>query len=202
MFGASSYSFTIGEHAAIGDAVGAVSATDPDVGDTVSYSITAGDGGKFSIDASSGEITVVGTLDHETVSSYALTLRASDGKGGTATASALVTVTDVNEPPVFDAPSYSFSIGEDAEVGDSVGTVSAADPDVGDTASYSITAGGGGKFSIDASTGEITVAGTLEYETTEEYTLTVEARDGNNGAGAAPRSRVPGSGVRRGGGLE
>ena len=91
-----------------------------------------------------------------------------------------------NRDPVFDAASYSFSVSEDVSTGDSVGSVSATDPDEGDTVSYSITGGNeGGKFAIGGSTGEITVAGALDYETTPSYTLTVEAGDGRGGAGTA-----------------
>ena len=101
-FDASSYSFSVAEDAATSTAVGTVSATDSDEGDTVSYSITAGnDAGKFAIGSSNGQITVAGTLDYEAASSYTLTVEASDGGGGTASTPVTIAVTDVNEnqPP-------------------------------------------------------------------------------------------------------
>ena len=77
--------------------------------------------------------------------------------------------------PVFEEAEYTFEISEDASVGDAVGTVSATHPD-DDTITYSIAEGNGeGKFSIDRRSGEITVAGSLDMETTPTYTLTVEA---------------------------
>ena len=52
--------------------------------------------------------------------------------------------------------------------------------------SYSITAGNGdGKFMIDGGTGEITVNAALDYETTDEYRLTVEASDERGGTDTA-----------------
>ena len=85
--------------------------------------------------------------------------------------------------PVFDEPSYTFTIPETATTTTVVGNVSATDPDTGDTVTYSITEGNKeGKFAIGGSTGEITVAGTLDYGTTPSYTLTVEASDGTNAA--------------------
>ena len=88
--------------------------------------------------------------------------------------------------PAFAAASYSFSVSDGAESGVAVGMVSAADPDTGDTVSYSVTGGNEkGKFAIDGGTGEITVAGALDYAATPSYTLTVEARDGNGGAATA-----------------
>ena len=85
--------------------------------------------------------------------------------------------------PVFEEAEYAFSVMEDAEVGRVVGTVEATHPD-DDTLTYSITGGNDdGRFSIDGSSGVITVAGSLDMETTPTYTLTVEADDGTNTAG-------------------
>ena len=83
-----------------------------------------------------------------------------------------------NDPPEFGRPSYSFDVREDASIGDSVGVVTATDPDEDDSVSYSIPSGNDdGKFSIDSSSGEITVAGMLDYDTTSSYMLTVDATD-------------------------
>ena len=97
-----------------------------------------------------------------------------------------VTTGPCNSDPEFDPASYTFSVSEDASTADTVGTVSATDPDEGDTVSYSITAGNGdGKFMIDGGTGEITVNAALDYETTDEYRLTVEASDERGGTDTA-----------------
>ena len=186
-FDPATYDFSIAEDAAVGDSVGTVFATDPDAGDSVTYSITAGnDDGNFAIDSGSGEITVAAALDYEAVASYTLTVEASEGGGGAATVDAPVTVTDVNEPPAFVTASYDFSVSDDAAVGDSVGTVSTTDPDGGDTVTYAITAGNDdGDFAIDSGRGEITVAAALDREATSSYTLTVEASDGVGGSGTA-----------------
>ena len=64
-FGEASYFFFIRDTAAIDGAVGMVSATDPDEDDTVSYAITSGnDAGKFSINSTTGQLTVAGGLRH------------------------------------------------------------------------------------------------------------------------------------------
>ena len=97
-----------------------------------------------------------------------------------------VTTGSCNGDPVFDPSSYDFSVREDAFTGDTVGTVSASDPDEDDTVTYAITSGNDdGKFAIGAGTGEITVAGTLDHESVSSYTLTVEASDGNGGTATA-----------------
>ena len=187
VFGKATYGLSIAEDAAVGDAVGSVSATDADA-DTLTYSITAGNGdGKFAINGGSGAVTVAAGLDYETTASYSLTVQADDGNGGTATATVNITVSDVDEntAPVFGSSTYDFSIAEDAAVGAAVGSVSATDPD-NDTLAYAITAGNGdGKFALGGSNGAITVAAALDYETTSSYSLTVQADDGNGGTATA-----------------
>ncbi len=86
---------SVSEHAAVGTAVGTVTATDAE-GSTVTYAITEGDDdGQFAIDAATGAITVAGALDYETTASYSLTVAASDAAGSTATATVTITVTDI-----------------------------------------------------------------------------------------------------------
>ena len=98
-FSSPPYAFTVSEDAAVGDAVGSVSATSSKPGAVVSYSITAGnDDGFFVVDANIGEITVAGALDYETTTEYTLTIEASDGSGGKATTTVQVVVEDVYEP--------------------------------------------------------------------------------------------------------
>ena len=88
-------------------------------------------------------------------------------------------------PPVFGSSTYAFSVAENAATGTAVGTVAATDAN-DDTVTYSVTAGNGaGAFAIDSASGAITVAGSLDRETTASYTLTVQAADGNGGTGTA-----------------
>ena len=186
-FGSETYAFTVSDGATAGDVVGSVAATDSDAGDELSYAITAGnEAGKFAIGSADGQVTVAGALDYATAASYTLTVQAGDGNGGTATATVVITVTKANESPIFDTAGYAFSTPEDAATGGSVGAVSASDPDEGQSVAYSISAGNdAGKFSINAETGEISVASALDYETASSYTLTVQVRDGNGGTDTA-----------------
>ncbi len=186
-FDEAGYSFEVAEDASVGDAAGTVSATDQDENDTLSYAITAGNAdGKFAIDDGTGAITVAVKLDHEATDAYMLAVEVSDSQGGTATVTVTVTVTDVAEAPSFDEAGYSFDIAANAATASPVGTVSATDPDTDDTLTYSITSGNSGsKFSIGSSTGEVTVAGTLDPDVLAFYVLTIEARDGSGGTTTA-----------------
>ena len=169
--------FTVAEDANNGTAVGTVAATDPE-NDPLTFTITAGNtANTFAINASSGVITVAGTPDRETTSTYTLTVRASDASLS-GTANFTVNVTDVNEAPVVIAQNAAFTVAENATNGTAVGTVAATDPE-NDRLTFTITAGNtGNAFAING-TGAITVAGTLDHETTPTYTLTVRAADGS-----------------------
>ncbi|MCW3785733.1 cadherin domain-containing protein, partial [Plebeiibacterium sediminum] len=133
-------------------------------GETISYSITAGNGdGIFGINSSTGAITVVNNskLDYESTTSYSLTVQATDGTN-TDNATVSISVSNVNDnsPVISNA---SATIAENASNNSAVvnidddNTSSDLDAD-GETISYSITAGNGdGIFGINSSTGAITV---------------------------------------------
>lgn len=175
----------VAENAANGTSAGVLQATDPDVGQSLTYSITGGTGaGIFTIDAATGDITVLdnSTLDYETTTSYTLSVRVTDDGPGNLFADRTFTINilDVSEntAPTFPAQG-PFSIGEDAAVNDAVGTVTATDPE-GQTISYSIVGGNTGSvFKINSSTGVISINSTanLDYETLSTYTLTIRATD-------------------------
>ena len=94
------------------------------------------------------------------------------------------TVTLGNRPPEFGSAIYNFFVVEDASLEAAVGSVPATDAD-NDTLTYTIESGNeDGTFAI-SSTGAITVAAALDYETDASYTLTVQAADGNGGAATA-----------------
>ncbi|MCK0133808.1 PKD domain-containing protein, partial [Arenibacter sp. S6351L] len=88
-----------------------------------------------------------------------------------------VTITEAspaNGTPVVD--NQTFSVAEDATLNTVVGTVIATDDG---TLVYSISAGNeSAVFGINETTGEITVLTSLDFETTNQYLLTVEVSDG------------------------
>ena len=186
LFPAGGWTFHVPENAAVGTVVGTAAARDLD-GGPLTYALTAGNtGGAFALDDTSGALTVAGALDHATTATHSLTLTASDAHGGMATTTVTVTVTDVPPPPVFGAPSYSFTVAEDSAVGTQLGTIRATVAG-GAAVTHALTAGNtDDRWTIDATTGELKVAGTLDYETTPSYLLMVEARSGPAAAAAVP----------------
>ena len=82
-----------------------------------------------------------------------------------------------------DPDTYAFSVQENAAINTVVGNVSATGSG---TLSYSITAGNSAnKFSMNSATGQITLSGGLDYESTSSYTLTAQVSDGSGGTDTA-----------------
>ena len=170
------------ENTEAGGNIGApVTAADPDTGDTPAYTLEGADADSFDIDSASGQIqTKIGvTYDHETKSSYSVTVKADDNNGGTATIDVTITVTDVDEPPEFDSATAAREVPENTEAGGNIGApVTANDPDTGDTPAYTLGGTDANFFDIDASTGQLQTKAALDYEVKNSYTVTVTASDG------------------------
>ncbi len=91
----------IAENTASGTNIGtAISATDVDSGDTLTYSLSGTDTTSFGIVSTSGQLQTSAALDYETKKSYSVTVSVSDGKGGSDSIDVTINVTDVNETPV------------------------------------------------------------------------------------------------------
>ncbi|KAG1708575.1 hypothetical protein DVH05_022203 [Phytophthora capsici] len=92
----------------------------------------------------------------------------------------LVSLADVNEPPVFSQSEYELAIAENATPGNLVGAMVASDPDAGNTLKYSVKASvDSTSFSIHPKTGEIFVSSIaeLDYETQRLYNIEICASD-------------------------
>lgn len=161
-----------------------VSATDADSGENgiVSYKLINDFEGSFEIDADTGEIFTSMKLDREDIASYELIVEALDQgmPQQTGRASVLVTILDKNDNPPRFTRLFSVNVTENAEIGSFVIKVTSSDQDIGENANatYSFTDNPGNKFSIDAITGNVTVAGHLDREQQDEYVLKVAAVDG------------------------
>ncbi|MGH1489418.1 MAG: Ig-like domain-containing protein, partial [Acidimicrobiales bacterium] len=91
-------SFNVDETALAFDIIGTVVASDPDVGDTLSYALS--DESDIAIDAATGELTVATTANLVGATEIVLTVTVTDTSGSSTDATVTVTVNDVNDPPV------------------------------------------------------------------------------------------------------
>ena len=97
-FSAGSRSLSVAENTVPNTDIGApVAATDRD-GDTLTYTLEGADAGSFDILSTSdgGQIRTSASLNYEEKSSYAVTVRVSDGRGGTDAVNVTIDVTDVD----------------------------------------------------------------------------------------------------------
>ena len=93
------------------DVGGPVSATDPDQGDTLSYTLGGTDAASFTIVAANGQIRTLAELDYETKSRHVVVVTATDTAGDSATITVIIIVTDVGLPEAPDAPTVTATAG-------------------------------------------------------------------------------------------
>lgn len=163
--------------------VGTLSATDPDAGDTHTFSLTTGNGtndkdnGKFSI--TGNELNLNSAADFEISPQLNILISVNDGNGGIFTKAFTITVNNVNEAPVFISQVLSKTIDENVANETLVLNLTAQDPE-GSAVTYTITQGNeNGAFGINGN--QLVVANNtkLNYTLKSSYTLTVNASDGS-----------------------
>ena len=187
---------TIAENASSGATVGVTAlGTDADYGTSIAYDFTSNPSDLFAIDASTGVITLATdkTLDYESAQSHTVKVRAtstdSNGDTSTATKEITIAVTDVDEftPSLSDGDSTANTVAEDATAGTTVGvTAKGSDGDAGTSFSYAFASDGNPDvlFDLNATTGVVTLAGSLDYETATSHSIKVvgTATDSNGGS--------------------
>jgi hypothetical protein len=142
---------SVTEGAAAGTTVYSAAASDV-AGGTVTYSLAGVDASAFTINSSTGVVTINAIPNYEAKSSYSIIVQASDGTL-TTTNAVTVSVTDV-------APTISSgatgSVVEGSVAGTAVYTAAATDP-AGGTVTYSLGGADAGAFTINSSTGVVTI---------------------------------------------
>lgn len=179
------YQVTVDEDVEIGKSLIQVLATDQDSGlnGMVRYFVVDGDKNQdFSLDQSSGVLSIQKLLDFERKSLYHLSVRAEDSGSDTqyTTANITIFVQDINDnKPIFvDSPFLAYIQENRRDIPVHVTMVSAIDSDSGSNSdlTYSIR-GDQSIFKIDSTTGEIISKQILDRESESKYILVVIAID-------------------------
>ncbi|MDE2978617.1 MAG: cadherin domain-containing protein, partial [Acidobacteriota bacterium] len=164
----------------------------------VTWSLEGADAEDFAI--SSAGVLSMAARDHEAPADddkdnvYEVTAKAEDGNGVAGTASVAVTVTAVNEAPVFEATgTLTISVPE-GTAGNIGSPVTATDPE-GAALDYSLTGADAGDFAVSSS-GQLSVdAGTtLSHQRKANHDFNVVVSDGETPPLTASRAvsvRVP-----------
>lgn len=176
--------FTLAENSSNGTVVGTLTLTDPDAGDSHTFTILSGNtGGAFSVNSATREIQVANTavVDFETTPVFTLTIQVTDSGGQSSSAVFTIQLTNINESgasAVTDSDITADAVAENSAAGTVVGyTAFASDPDATDTILYSLDNNAGGRFQIDSVTGIITVlnGSLLDYESATFHDVIVRA---------------------------
>ena len=138
------------------------------------YTITSGnEAGFFAIDSLAGLLSVTSPLNASIHDYFLLTIVAQNSEFSCHRGRVKIKIIVIRNG--IDFPDINpVSIPENSEIGSPVTQIQVLDDD--GTVAYSITGGNiGNAFVINSSTGDITVASQLDFETLASYTLTITA---------------------------
>jgi len=169
--------------------IATISASDPDVGASLTYSLVdssgAKDEGLLSIDSSTGVVAFISAPNFETPTDVGadnkieFSVLVSDGSLEVSQDYSF-SITNVNEAPTISTSSFSIAEGSTA-----IGTIAASDPDASSTLSYTISGTDSSKFSINASSGAVAFLSPPNFESPTDngldntYNFTVTVSDGS-----------------------
>ena len=175
------------EQTMIGTVVDLLSATDPDTGDTFTYSLVSGDGSD-----DNASFTIVGNqlqtnaaIDFETKSALSIRVRATDNQGLAVEKVFTISVTDVNEPPAVTLANTVTSLAENT---DTTSRVKVADLQISDdalgTSAPCLTGADAAMFELDGNTLYLRAGTLLDYDTNPRLDVTVTVDDAELGSTA------------------
>ena len=169
--------------------IATISASDPDAGASLSYSLVDSNGAKdeglLSINSSTGVVAFIAAPNFETPTDVGadnkieFSVLVSDGSLEVSQ-DYLFSITNVNEAPTISSSSFSIAEGSTA-----IGTIAASDPDASSTLSYTISGTDSSKFSINASSGAVAFLSPPNFESPTDngldntYNFTVTVSDGS-----------------------
>ncbi|OUR74949.1 hypothetical protein A9Q75_19635, partial [Colwellia psychrerythraea] len=146
------------------------------------YSLKAGDDAAlFTINSSTGAVILTADPDNETKADYSFTVMATDTAGNSTEQAITLDITDLDDAaPTITSAATATTIDENSGAGQVVYTVTSTDS--GDIATgataYSLKTGNDAAlFTINSSTGEVTLTANPDDETKADYSFTVVATD-------------------------
>ncbi|NXI34731.1 PCDGA protein, partial [Galbula dea] len=191
VFSPAEYSVRVPEDVPVGSVLVTVTASDRDEGTNghVKYTLkklSDLSSDIFQLDAETGDITVVRSVDFEGGVSYELEVQAHDGGGLFDTAKVAIVVTDVNDnAPQISVRSSQSAISEDTPPGTVLALLHVQDRDSGANGQVRCSLDGVFPFRLESSRGSyyrVVTSRELDREEVSEYNVTVRAVDGGSPA--------------------
>ncbi|MBT6462332.1 MAG: SUMF1/EgtB/PvdO family nonheme iron enzyme [Opitutae bacterium] len=169
---------SVDENLKKGNTMGTLSAIDPDIGDTHTFSLTKDSGEGFSnnlFTISGKTLKTNEVFDFEAVASHRIQLSVRDRAGSTFQQEVVINVIDSNDPPTS-VTLDNFFITESAAIGAPVGNLLTTDPDIDDSHTFKIS-GGADKayFSLDGA--QLVTAKILDFEFQDRLNVTIRTTD-------------------------
>ena len=166
---------TVPENSPLGTKIATLSVEDQDINPS-NHVFTLVEGGvdnsTFLIDQN--RLLLNAALDYEIKDSYSLRIRANDTEFNRIEEILSVSVINMNEPPLAILPS-TLNVNEQTGLGSEIATLSALDPDDGDTHSFQLL-NESATFSINGD--RLLLINALDFETRTLYFLDIQVTDG------------------------
>ncbi|MFT5665899.1 MAG: gliding motility-associated-like protein [Vicingaceae bacterium] len=158
--------------------IGDFTTTDPDAGDSHSYSLASGQNDNSSFTINGNQLRTTQVLDFETKNNYFISVQTDDGNGGIFIKQFTLFVKDAADRPT-NVTLNNTSVVENQPTGTFIGLFSTEDADVTDNFSYSLVSGSNssdnGSFQI--STDSLFTNTTFNFELRRNYSIRVRTTD-------------------------
>ena len=179
----------IDENSGAGQVIYTATADDSaDISGGVTFSLAVGSDAALSIDANTGEVSLVTDPDHELQSQYSFAVIATDAAGNASAAQAVaLEINDLDDTaPTLTSANTVTSIDENTGAGQVIYTATADDSaDVSDGFTFSLAEGSDAGLGIDANTGVVTLIADPNYEAQSQYSFAVVVTDAAGNASVA-----------------
>ncbi len=150
------------------------------------YALSGVDASAFAVNASTGEVRLIANPNYESQSLYHFDIVAQDASGNSSAQQVTLHINNVDEqaPSFSNGSNVGISANENLTVSSAIYTATAIDsdfnaPNHASSVSYHFSATET-RFSIDATTGVVTINSSPNYEQTSVYTFNITAKDKAN----------------------
>jgi hypothetical protein len=171
----------IDENSAAGQVIYTATADDSaDVSDGVTFSLGESSDAALSINSVSGEVTLNTQADYEVQDQYSFAVIATDAAGNASDAKLItLSINNLDEiAPTITSSATADAIDENSGAGQVIYTATADDSaDISEGVTFSLSSDSDSALSIDAATGEVTLANNPDHETQTQYSFAVIATD-------------------------
>jgi Fe2+ or Zn2+ uptake regulation protein len=135
---------------------------------TATYSLSGNDEVSFIIDSNTGKVTLINNPDYETKSSYSFIVTATNTANESSSVAVTLSINDILAP-IITSGSTALPIDESSGAGQVIYTITSNDSAV----KYTLSETDSASFTINSSTGEVTLINDPDFEIQSSYNFTV-----------------------------